>query len=91
VLRVGEYSDRGAEKAFDYGSRNAVPLAFFPVPAVPIKPDHRWDHAVRMCFSTYKRQSTVCPYQVSSRVLTNSPISIPPPLFLGDGSREHPT
>jgi len=65
--------------------------AFFAVPAIPIEPDNRRDHVVSMYFCTYKRQATVCPYRYRPRVLTNSPTSIPPPLFLGDGSRERPT
>src|SRR6266404_180569 len=65
VLRVGEYSERAVEQALNDGNRDAVLPAFFAVPAIPIEPDNRRDHAV-MYFCTYKRRATVCPYQVSS-------------------------
>jgi hypothetical protein len=45
------------EKAFNDGSRDAVLLAFFSVPAIPVEPDDRWKHALNMYFRTRKRQS----------------------------------
>jgi len=61
LLRSGRWPDGRFE-----GNRAAVLPAFFAVPAVPIEPDDRWDHAVSMYFRAYKRRATVCPYQVSS-------------------------
>ena len=65
--------------------------AFFAVPAVSIKPDTVGIIRSVCIFAHTNVKPPAAPIRYRPRVLTNSPISIPPPLFLGDGSREHPT
>src|SRR6266404_9470267 len=65
VLRVGEYSERAVEQAFDAGNRDPVLPVFFSVPAVPIKPDDRWDHVVSMYFCIFAHTNVKPPLPLS--------------------------
>jgi len=49
VPGLGENSERGVKKTFDYGDRDPVLLAFPSVPAVPIKADNRWGRTPSVC------------------------------------------